>query len=152
MKAIRVIGSSSLNINIGAKMPTYDYKDKATLESLKAEGKTIAQMAKACGCSVPTMSNWLKKHGLAKARGPRKGSKAAAAAAPAAGTAGKTRGKGRGRGRAAAATTRSGRRGRASGGIADIEAGLGMLRNAPAGMDSYKDAIKQDLVRMIQAL
>ena len=146
MKAIRVIGSSSLNINIGAKMPTYDYKDKATLESLKAEGKTIAQMAKACGCSVPTMSNWLKKHGLAKARGPRKGSKAAA------GAAGKAKGKGRGRGRAAAASARSGRRGRASGGIADIEAALGMLRNAPAGMDSYKDAIKQDLVRMIQAL
>jgi hypothetical protein len=124
-------------------MPTYDYKDKSTLEALKAEGKTIAQMAKACSCSVPTMSNWLKKHGLAKTRGPRKGGKAGAA-------------KSRGRGRAAASAAtaaKPGRRGRrASGGLGEIEAALGMLRNAPAGMKSYKDAIKQDLVRMIQAL
>ncbi len=125
-------------------MPTYDYKDKATLESLKAEGKTIAQMAKACGCSVPTMSNWLKKHGLAKTRGPRKGAKSGA-------------GKGRGRG-AAAKTGRRGargggaREGGAAGGIGEIEAAIAMLRNAPAGMGNYKDAIKQDLVRMIQAL
>jgi hypothetical protein len=121
-------------------MPTYDYKDKSTLEALKAEGKTIAQMAKACGCSVPTMSNWLKKHGMAKTRGPRKGAKPGAA-------------KGRGRGHAAATAAKPGRRGRrAAGGIAEIEAALGMLRSAPAGMNSYKDAIKQDLVRMIQAL
>ena len=124
-------------------MPTYDYKDKSTLEALKAEGKTIAQMAKACGCSVPTMSNWLKKHGMAKTRGQRKGAKPGAA-------------KGRGRGRAAATAAtaaKPGRRGRrAAGGIAEIEAALGMLRSAPAGMNSYKDAIKQDLVRMIQAL
>lgn len=119
-------------------MPTYDYKDKSTLEALKAEGKTIAQMAKACGCSVPTMSNWLKKHGMAKTRGPRKGAKPAAA---------------KGRGRAAGTAAKAGRRGRrASGGLGEIEAALGMLRNAPAGMNSYKDAIKQDLVRMIQDL
>jgi hypothetical protein len=120
-------------------MPTYDYKDKATLETLKAEGKTIAQMAKACSCSVPTMSNWLKKHGLAKTRGAGKGSKPAAA-------------KGR-RGRKPGAAAKPGRRGRVAGaGIGEIEAALRILRDAPAGMSSYKDAIKQDLVRMIQAL
>lgn len=122
-------------------MPTYDYKDKSTLEALRAEGKTIAEMAKACGCSVPTMSNWLKKHGMAKTRGPRKG-------------AGKGAAKGR-RGKAATGARRgrpAGARGRSSGGLAEIESALAMLREAPAGMKSYKDAIKQDLVRMIQAL
>lgn len=122
-------------------MPTYDYKDKSTLEALRAEGKTIAEMAKACGCSVPTMSNWLKKHGMAKTRGPRKG-------------AGKGAAKGR-RGKAATGGRRgrpAGTRGRSSGGLAEIESALAMLREAPAGMKSYKDAIKQDLVRMIQAL
>ncbi len=130
-------------MHIGGNMPTYDYKDKSTLEALKAEGKTIAQMAKACGCSIPTMSNWLKKHGMAKTRGPRKGSKAGASKAAGA----------KGRGRAAARPGRGGRRGRAAaGGIGEIEAAIAMLRSAPAGMASYKDAIKQDLVRMIQAL
>lgn len=124
-------------------MPTYDYKDKSTLEALRAEGKTIAEMAKACGCSMPTMSNWLKKHGMAKTRGPRKGT--GAKGRPAAAKAGKAAKGGR-RGRPAAG------RGRASSGIAEIESAIAMLRDAPAGMKSYKDAIKQDLVRMIQAL
>lgn len=48
----------------GADKP---WKDAALFKDLYIDkGKTLAELKELWGCSIPTLTNWAKKHGLAK--------------------------------------------------------------------------------------